>query len=627
LRNVWNFDLRPLNLIPSSYVVLNLVVPLPWLASWLPRPALSTHYVIWEGNPIPWHVPTLIALVILANIYLSNGIRFSITNLSPGTARSLPTVYQDREGISLYDAQYSAGEKGPIPQDVIEAVLAALKRFQIVCADFGVPETNIRVLATEATRNAINSDDFRGQIRDATGWEVNILPKEAEGRIGALGVASSFDKVQGLVMDLGGGSTQITWLVAEEGRVETSSKGSFSFPYGAAALSRELALISEQGDAQAAKLGLAAKMKTQFQQAYLDLELPASLEHRAHHGGLTLYLSGGGFRGWGYLLMARHKVHPYPIPIINGFTVNKHQFEKTVEVESLAAEAEETPLFRISKRRAAQVPAIAFLVNVIISALPMIQEIRFCQGGVREGFLYDLLDPSIKALDPLPAASARFASPSADAISQLLQSALPAKDHDLDRWAPPALTPAVLRAVADLMYFHSDHPKESRANSALLAPITGALASAHGVSHTDRALLALVLSRRWGGQLAPPYGDLESRLQATLSKPEVWWCHYLGAVANLIGHVYPSGAIDPSPTRKRLEFQSKWTDGLGKKGLDQGVLLRIRFRDGDIMTSPTIINSAIDEIDHVGKKKSRIGGKEFGYGVAVKTKIDRVDQF
>ncbi|RMZ87042.1 hypothetical protein DV736_g5732, partial [Chaetothyriales sp. CBS 134916] len=560
----------------------------------------------------------------------SNGIRFSITNLSPDTARSLPTLYQDREGISLYDAQYSTGQKGPIPQDVTDTVLAALKRFKIVCADFGVPETNVRILATEATRNALNSDDYRKQIKDATGWEVNMLPKEAEGRIGALGVASSFDKVQGLVMDLGGGSTQITWMMAEDGKVDTSPKGSFSFPYGAAAIARELALIAEQPKPQDAKLALTAKMTAQFQQAYRDLELPTALDYRAHHGGLTLYLSGGGFRGWGYLLMARHRIKPYPIPIINGFTVSKHQFQQTVEVESLAAEAEEHSIFRISKRRAAQVPAVAFLVNVLINALPMIQEIRFCQGGVREGFLYDLLDPPIKALNPLPAATARFASgscPSAAAIAQLLQSAIPEKSHDLDRWAPPTTTPAVIRAVADLMYFHSDHPKESRANSALFAPLTGVLASAHGISHTDRALLALILCKRWSGQLSPPYDNLQFRLRAILDKPEAWWCNYLGAVANLIGYIYPRGAIDPSPSRKRLDFQSKWTDGLGKKGLDQGVLLRIRCRDGDVMTSPAIINPAIDEIDKVGKKKNRIGGKEFGYGVVIRTEIDRVNQF
>jgi retrograde regulation protein 2 len=73
-----------------------------------------------------------------------------------------------------------------------------------VCADFQVPETNIKILATEATRTAINSEDYRRQIKDATGWEVDMLPKEIEGRVGAMGVASSFSEVEGLVMDLGG---------------------------------------------------------------------------------------------------------------------------------------------------------------------------------------------------------------------------------------------------------------------------------------------------------------------------------------------------------------------------------------------------------------------------------------
>jgi len=39
----------------------------------------------------------------------SNGIRFSITDLTPETQRILPTVYLDRAAISLYDAQYEAG--------------------------------------------------------------------------------------------------------------------------------------------------------------------------------------------------------------------------------------------------------------------------------------------------------------------------------------------------------------------------------------------------------------------------------------------------------------------------------------------------------------------------------------
>lgn len=119
----------------------------------------------------------------------------------------MPSVFQSRIGISLYDAQYSTDVHGLIPQPIINKVLEALKRFKITCADFGVPETNIKVLATEATRTASNSEDYRRQIRDATGWEVQLLAREMEGRIGAMGVASSFDGVEGLVMDLGGRSS------------------------------------------------------------------------------------------------------------------------------------------------------------------------------------------------------------------------------------------------------------------------------------------------------------------------------------------------------------------------------------------------------------------------------------
>ncbi len=92
----------------------------------------------------------------------------------------------------------------PIPPSTIDSVIAALLRFQTTCSDFGVPSSNVQVLATEATRTAINSAEFRNRIHEATGWEVQMLAKEMEGRIGAMGVASSFQRVEGLVMDLGG---------------------------------------------------------------------------------------------------------------------------------------------------------------------------------------------------------------------------------------------------------------------------------------------------------------------------------------------------------------------------------------------------------------------------------------
>jgi len=106
--------------------------------------------------------------------------------------------------ISLYETQFDpeTGQRIPIPRHVIDEVTAALNRFKIVCADLGVPESNIHIVATEATRTALNSSEFLREINSATGLPVDMLRKEDEGRIGALGVASGFSDFHGLMMDL-----------------------------------------------------------------------------------------------------------------------------------------------------------------------------------------------------------------------------------------------------------------------------------------------------------------------------------------------------------------------------------------------------------------------------------------
>ena len=223
-------------------------------------------------------------------------------------------------------------------------------------------------------------------------------------------------------------------MIAENGQVETSPRGSFSFPYGAAALSRRLEEISQHPNADTERSSLATEMKGTFEQAYRDLELPEHLTKLASKRGLILYLSGGGFRGWGYMLMSQHRVTPYPIPIINGFQVSVVDFKDTVNVQ-LLAQSEDT--FRVSKRRAAQAPAVAFLIDALVEAIPVIEEIRFCQGGVREGYLYSMLEEHTRAIDPLVAATARFASPSSGDIAKLLLDALPG-DNEPDRHLPLA---------------------------------------------------------------------------------------------------------------------------------------------------------------------------------------------
>ncbi|QKX59351.1 uncharacterized protein TRUGW13939_06485 [Talaromyces rugulosus] len=539
----------------------------------------------------------------------SNGIRFSISNLSPPTTRIMPTLFQDRVGISLYDAQFpatSAGQRAPIPTTVIDEVVTRLLRFKTTCADFDVPTQNIHVLATEATRTALNSAEFLGAIKTRVGWEVKLLSKEDEGRIGALGVASSFASVKGLVMDLGGGSTQLTWMIAHDGVVETSTRGSISFSYGAAALTRRLQLAQAKG--KEAVEELRAEMKANFQSAYPSLEVPDSLEREAkEHGGFDLYLSGGGFRGWGYLLMSQSKLNPYPIPIINGFRATPEDFQDTSNVMKTAADTEDSKIFRVSKRRASQVPAVALLVNVLTECLPAVKTIRFCQGGVREGFLFDRIDSETRRQDPLLVATMPYETPSADAICDLLKVSLPETESPiLSRRVPPSFSPSLLRALSNLLFAHVGVPRETRPAAGLYSTTTGILACANSLAHSDRAILALILCERWPGDLAPAEKSLQTRLQQFVSADEAWWCIYLGLVATLIGDVYPAGRV-PTGT-PRIEFSTSWKQVFKKKqGTTDALSLQVVVNEGVQQTvTDTALKDTIGNIEKCGKQKNWI---------------------
>ncbi len=531
----------------------------------------------------------------------------------------------------MYDAQYDpeTGVRIPIPSSVINSVVAALHRFQIVCKDFDVPENRIRILATEASRTAINSEEFLAAIKGATGIDVELLAKEDEGRIGALGIASGFSDIKGIAMDLGGGSCQITWLISQRGNIRISPSGSFSFPYGAAALTRKLAQLKEgKGKAEADKAvaEFRREIKANFVDAYHKLQIPQELVERAKKGGgFPFYLSGGGFRGWGYLLLYLSQVHGrhYPISTINGFTAKKSQFENTDALKEVAHTANK--IFRVSDRRRAQVPAVAFLINALAEALPHgIKEAHFCQGGVREGILFQELPPSIRRLDPLEVATVRFAPPSTEALYGLILGAIPSPSETGSRRLPGSISPHVIRAFVQVLYVHSTMAKESSSTAALYSTSIGLMSSTHGVGHPDRARLALLLEERYHGELPPREVAFKFSLQDLLTAEEVWWTRYLGKIAHLISKLYPAGTVDER--KPRVILSAEWANHLGKKKNKLGLVLTCSIQKvkNDPAKLKETLEDHVDAIRKVGKRKNWVGGEE-GWGMAVDVKVVEED--
>ncbi|KAF2797696.1 Ppx-GppA-domain-containing protein [Melanomma pulvis-pyrius CBS 109.77] len=546
----------------------------------------------------------------------SNGIRFSITDLAPITSRILPTLYLDRAGISLYDAQHppSSPRAVPIPAPVIAKVIKALLRFKSTCADFHVPDAQIRIVATEATRVAQNSEAFRKEIEDATGWGVELLPKEVEGRIGAYGVASSYGQVRGLVMDLGGGSTQITWLwTTAEGEVKMSAKGSVSLPFGAAALGKRLEEAGSHHSSREFKK-FEKEVVEKLKDAVKEIEIPEELLKGKK--GLSLYLSGGGFRGWGFVLMSEHAIRPYPIPIINGFKVTKDAFDDTRAVKAAVTSKETPEIFRVSQRRASQVPSVAFLVDCLSQALPSITNVYFCQGGVREGMHFADMSNEARRENPLVTATRLHARESVQELVQLLTTAV--------KPPPSAQTRtffdiALLTAFIQAMYVHAAFPKDLCGGAALRSTTTGFFAAAHGISHEQRALLAILLCERYGGypSVSPTEQDFYRRIVQLLPSGMAWWCMYLGRVAAVMASVYPAGAV----REERLKVNVQWT--LTKK---ENEVLCIDFRFLKAIDElDEGLQEALMKVEKAGKKKNwvegsghkvllLVNGREYGEG-------------
>ena len=324
-----------------------------------------------------------------SNTIPSNGIRFSISDLSPPRARLLKSVYRERAAISLFDALNSSaggnGVSGPLvfPPETISLVSQTLARFRSIAIDgYGVPEENITVFATEAMRRAQNAASMLDAIRAETGGlNVQVLAPQVETLFGSVGARSGFVDVKGLFLDLGGGSVQMTYMdtyaagrdaaAAGEPRGDyeiAAAEAGQSLPFGAARLIR--VLETADAEVRAAEMSkLHAGMREAFEnlrQRFASLadtvsKVQIKVQNGEEGAGLDIYLCGGGFRGYGSMLMHQDPIQPYPLPSIGSYTVTGALFRQTKWM-SKVNEKYNAKIFGMSKRRRAQVSTEVFLV-------------------------------------------------------------------------------------------------------------------------------------------------------------------------------------------------------------------------------------------------------------------------
>jgi exopolyphosphatase/guanosine-5'-triphosphate,3'-diphosphate pyrophosphatase len=126
------------------------------------------------------------------------------------------------ESVRVGEGLDATGELGEAP---MERALETLELYAHFCKATGIER--IRPVATSAIRDAGNQKAFLRAAHKRTGLELEVLSGEQEARYGYLAAVNTTTLSQGVVLDLGGGSMQLT---AVEGRQAVDGR---SWPLGA----------------------------------------------------------------------------------------------------------------------------------------------------------------------------------------------------------------------------------------------------------------------------------------------------------------------------------------------------------------------------------------------------------
>lgn len=110
---------------------------------------------------------------------------------------------------------HGVDKTGRLDDAAISRTLAATREYRALCDENGVQ--SMRFVATSASRDASNADEFVSGVREIVGIEPEVVPGEVEAALSFAGVVHGLDAGEPpyLVVDLGGGSTEFV-LGADE---------------------------------------------------------------------------------------------------------------------------------------------------------------------------------------------------------------------------------------------------------------------------------------------------------------------------------------------------------------------------------------------------------------------------
>ena len=133
----------------------------------------------------------------------TNSIRLLVADV---TDAGLRDVHREMRVVRLGQGVDATGVLAP---EAIERTRVALADYTAVMRRKGVER--VRMVATSATRDAANRDDFFAMVRTTLGVDAEVISGDEEARLAFAGAVGDLEPEDGpfVVVDVGGGSTEV----------------------------------------------------------------------------------------------------------------------------------------------------------------------------------------------------------------------------------------------------------------------------------------------------------------------------------------------------------------------------------------------------------------------------------
>jgi exopolyphosphatase/guanosine-5'-triphosphate,3'-diphosphate pyrophosphatase len=297
--------------------------------------------------------PSLLAAIDLG----SNSFHIIVSQLFAGELKPLDVLSEKVQLAAGLDADDC------LTEDAMSRGLECLSRFAQRVSE--LPRQSIRVVGTNALRQARNSDAFIERAQALLGTQVEVIAGREEARLIYLGVAHTLadDTGRRLVVDIGGGSTEFIIGERFEPRIcESLHMGCVSYT--------DLFFVDGRITADAMKAARTAALQEllSIRRSYRRLGWNSSVGasgtvKAAHQACLSLGFSNDQ--------ITRQALERLCLYLIDQGTVDN------LEIDGIKPE------------RKAVLPAGVAILSAIFESLD-VERMSFSEGALREGVLYDM---------------------------------------------------------------------------------------------------------------------------------------------------------------------------------------------------------------------------------------------